>query len=82
MANFNNYYNNFKSNTTLKNLIDAKAKGATFGALSDNELKFLENAASRLNKSVSKDEFDRELRKIISEMERKITTRGGDLSSL
>lgn len=34
---------------TLQSLIDAKAKGATFGALSEGELNLLANSATRLN---------------------------------
>lgn len=34
---------------TLQSLIDAKARGATFGALSDSELNILANSASALN---------------------------------
>jgi len=34
---------------TLQNLIDAKARGATFGALSEGELSLLANSASKIN---------------------------------
>lgn len=37
------------SGLTLQSLIDAKSKGATFGALSDSELNILANSASALN---------------------------------
>lgn len=37
------------SGLTLQSLIDAKAQGATFGALSDSELNILANSASAIN---------------------------------
>ena len=37
-----------RSQLNLQSLIDAKAKGATFGALSDQELRVLSNAATKL----------------------------------
>lgn len=37
------------SGLTLQSLIDAKARGATFGALSEGELNILANSASQLN---------------------------------
>jgi len=40
---------------TLDNLINAKAKGATFGALSEGELKLLNNSASKLGSWAVKD---------------------------
>ena len=81
-ADFDVAYNNFKSNLTLKNLIDSKAKGATFWALSDNELKFLESAASRLDKKATSKKFKAELNSIITNMEAKIRKRWGNLSHL
>lgn len=41
---------------TLQQLIDAKAQGATFGALSNEELKMLQNSASRLTAMIEFDE--------------------------
>lgn len=41
---------------TLQNLIDAKAQGATFGALSEAELKMLQSSASVLTNRAIKDE--------------------------
>jgi len=40
---------NFLDGKTLQQLIDVKADGATFGALSNEELKMLQNSASKLN---------------------------------
>jgi hypothetical protein len=44
------------SELTLDNLINAKAKGATFGALSEGELSLLAKSASKLNDWEVKDE--------------------------
>lgn len=43
------------SEKTLQSLIDAKAQGATFGALSEGELKILQEAASTIGTWVIKD---------------------------
>ena len=40
---------------TLQNLIDAKGKGATFGALSEGELKLLSDSASKIGTWAEKD---------------------------
>ena len=47
---------NLVSNQTLQSLADAKAKGITFGALSEAELSAVANAASRIASKVIKDE--------------------------
>lgn len=47
---------NLVSNQTLQSLADAKAKGVTFGALSEAELNAVANAASRIASKVIKDE--------------------------
>lgn len=39
------------SNLTLENLINAKARGATFGALSEGEMKILESSANIINQT-------------------------------
>lgn len=43
------------SQQTLNNLINAKAQGATFGALSEGELKILQSAATKIEPWVVKD---------------------------
>lgn len=47
---------NLVSNQTLQSLADAKAKGVTFGALSEAELNAVANAASRIASKIIKDE--------------------------
>lgn len=81
-ANFSASYNNFISNSALKHLIDAKARWATFGALSDKELAFIQNASTRLKIWVTKEKFDEILNTVIRELEGRIRDRGGDLTSI
>lgn len=79
---------------TLQSLIDAKSRGASFGALSDGELQILANSATALNDWEIKDEttgkptgvwdideasFKRELATIKSLTERAILLSGGSL---
>jgi len=45
---YRNIHNRVLSSTALQELIDLKAQWATFGALSDNELSFITNAATDL----------------------------------
>lgn len=47
---------NLLDGLTLQTLIDAKADGATFGALSNEELKMLQNTASELNQIAERDD--------------------------
>jgi len=57
-ASKNNFLANVQqitSQLTMDSLINAKAQGATFGALSEGELKLLEAAASKLNTWAIKD---------------------------
>lgn len=55
------YIDNILSGETLKKLIDAKAAGATFGALSNQELGLLERSANVLNKWAIRDSDTGEL---------------------
>lgn len=48
---FTNAVDSLTLNLTLENLINAKARGATFGALSDSEIKFLSASASKINQA-------------------------------
>ena len=54
-----------KSVLALDNLVKLKADGATFGALSDNELKFISDSATKLNLGMTKDEWKEEIGNII-----------------
>lgn len=79
---------------TLDNLIQAKARGATFGALSDAELNILSSSASAINTWAKKDkngnvtgyeigeaEFVRELENIKQLTQRALTLSGQNLIS-
>jgi hypothetical protein len=58
-------YNSVKSNNALNSLIDLKSQWATFGALSNQELKFISDYASaKLNMT----QTDTALKKNIDEM--------------
>jgi hypothetical protein len=50
------YIDNLLSGATLQKLIDAKSAGATFGALSNQELSLLETSANVLNQWAIRDE--------------------------
>ncbi len=80
-----------RSNLNLESLINAKARGATFGALSDQELQVLSNAASKIGSWAIKDkegqvtgynasekDFKRELDKISNFAKLDYIIRGGD----
>ncbi len=62
-------YENYISNTTLNKLIESKKSGATFGALSDAELGILTDAATILDFKMSRSDFNREVNRLIEEME-------------
>lgn len=54
-------YNFIKDNVTFDKLLDLKNNWATFWALSDNELRAIGNAASKLNLNMSKEKFQQEV---------------------
>lgn len=55
-TNFITNVENLTSKLTLDNLINAKANGATFGALSEGELNLLSNSATKISKAAIKDD--------------------------
>ena len=59
-----------QSGAAIEGLIDAKAKGATFGALSDRELTVLGDMISALDPKMDDKTFQTQLDKVISYMER------------
>jgi len=73
-ADFKALFDKFKSKLSLQNLVDLKANGATFGALSDNELKFITDASTLLRMNLSEEVYQSELDKIIDKMKRSIAT--------
>lgn len=64
--NFKTTFNSLISKLSLENLIQLKADGATFGALSDNELQFIQSAATKLDPG--SDDFQKELTSIIDKI--------------
>lgn len=56
-AYYRSLYNKILASTALQNLIDLKSNGATFGALSDNELKFITDSATNLNFNLRYSDF-------------------------
>lgn len=79
---------------TLDNLIEAKKRGATFGALSEGELSLLASSASAINSwalkddngqvygySIGETQFDKELENIRRLTQRAILQSGGSLIS-
>lgn len=71
-ADFDNAYNFVKDNITFDKLLELKRNGATFWALSDNELRAIGNAAANLSKNMSDEEFKRQLTWIYNELLRGI----------
>lgn len=82
---------NLTSSLTLDKLIAAKASGATFGALSDEELKLLADSATKISNwekkddkgnvyyDISEDLFNKELNRIKDYIEADIVRSGGTL---
>ena len=68
-ANYKSWYDTFKSSTALQHLVDLKWEWATFWALSDNELNFIENSSTLLSDSQTYTEFMNNLTKVISDLE-------------
>ena len=57
-------YDALVSNTALNNLIEMKAQGATFGALSNQELGFIKDSSTKLRLTASDDEWEKELNRM------------------
>lgn len=67
-ADFDAAYNFVRDNITFDKLLELKRWGATFWALSDNELRAIGNAAANLRKDMSNEEFQRQLTWIYNEL--------------
>jgi hypothetical protein len=83
------------SNLSLESLIQAKSRGATFGALSDSELKMLASSASKIGTwrkkddagnvvgySASEKDMKKELDRISNFAKKDYILRGGDITTL
>ena len=71
-ADYDAAYNFVRDNITFDKLIELKRSGATFWALSDQELKAIGNAAQNLSKDMSNEEFQKQLTWIYNELLRGI----------
>lgn len=67
--NYENKHNSLMGILTLDNLIEAKSRGATFGALSEKELGLIAAAAANLNLSQTDGEYKENLNKLIGRLE-------------
>lgn len=76
-AYYKSLYDRVLSSTALQNLINLKEQGATFGALSDNELKFITDASTNLNLKLSYGDFMNIVDDMISKLNKGISTAGG-----
>lgn len=65
LADYQSSLQAFISNNALGNLVQLKKDWATFGALSNQELQFLEKSATELSSGLSDKKFDSELDRII-----------------
>lgn len=69
---FDAAYNFVRDNITFDKLIELKRSGATFWALSDQELRAIGNAAQNLSKKMTNEEFQKQLTWIYNELLRGI----------
>ena len=76
-AYYKSLYDRVLSSTALQNLINLKEQGATFGALSDNELKFITDASTNLNLKLRYGDFMNIVDDMISKLNKGISTAVG-----
>lgn len=68
------YYDRILNSQALKYLVDIKAQGATFGALSDRELNTITSASTNLRLRGSKERFDEILNEMAASLTKWITS--------
>lgn len=73
-AHYKSLYDRILSSTALQNLIDLKWQGATFWALSNQELEFITNASTNLKLKLSYGDFMDAVDQMISKLNKGITT--------
>lgn len=76
-AYYKTLYDRILSSTALQNLIDLKWQGATFGALSNQELEFITNASTNLKLKLSYGHFMDAVDQMIAKLNKGITTAWG-----
>ena len=77
-AKYRALYDRILSSTALQNLIDLKWQGATFWALSNQELEFITNASTNLKLKLSYGDFMDAVDQMISKLNKGITTSWGN----
>ena len=75
-AYYKSLYDRVLSSTALQNLINLKDQGATFGALSDNELKFITDASTNLNLKLRYGDFMNIVDDMIRKLNKGVSTAG------
>ena len=73
-AYYKSLYDRILSSTALHNLIDLKWQGATFWALSNQELEFITNASTNLKLKLGYGDFMDIVDQMISKLNKGITT--------
>ena len=76
-AKYRSLYDRILSSTALQNLIDLKWQGATFWALSNQELEFITNASTNLKLKLSYGDFMDAVDQMIAKLNKGITTAWG-----
>ena len=76
-AYYKSLYDRVLSSTALQNLINLKDQGATFGALSDNELKFITDASTNLNLKLRYGDFMNVVDEMVRKLNKGVSTAGG-----
>lgn len=76
-AYYKSLYDRILSSTALHNLIDLKWQGATFWALSNQELEFITNASTNLKLKLSYGDFMDAVDQMIAKLNKGITTAWG-----
>lgn len=76
-AKYRALYDRILSSTALQNLTDLKWQGATFGALSNQELEFITNASTNLKLKLSYGDFMDAVDQMIAKLNKGITTAWG-----
>lgn len=71
-ANYNSYYHYIKDNMTLDHLVELKNNGATFWALSNQELDAIGNAALALSSDMGSYEFNSQLFTIYNKLRKNV----------
>ena len=78
-ADFQADFGFLKWQLTLQNLMDLKAWGATFGALSNEELIMIRDSATKLSTNLSNEKWDKEVNILVNIFEEMLMTAGWNI---